>query len=112
VEARGLLDTQRKLKTVRCPHFGDHVASYGDIHRLRAESAAGEKEVSGQFDEYARKFRCLRQVLIETSFLKDDQPTERGMLASRVYGENTMVVTEAIAIGLSPANGGRPTSMW
>jgi ATP-dependent RNA helicase HelY len=99
-EARSLLDEQRQLKTVRCPHFGDHVASYGDIHRLRAESAAGEKEVSGQFDEYARKFRRLRQVLIETGFLKDDKPTPRGLLASRIYGENTLVVTEAMALGL------------
>jgi ATP-dependent RNA helicase HelY len=100
-EARTLLDRQRKLKTVRCPHFGDHVASYGEIHRLQTELVGGEREVSGQFDEYARKFRRLRQVLIEASFLaKDDQPTERGLLASRVYGENTLVVTEAIALGL------------
>nr|MDQ6918683.1 hypothetical protein [Candidatus Dormibacteraeota bacterium] len=99
-EARALLDRQRRLKTVRCPHFGDHVVAYGEIHRLRSELESGEKEVAGQFDEYARKFRRLRQVLIETSFLKDDQPTERGMLASRVYGENTLVVTEAIALGL------------
>jgi ATP-dependent RNA helicase HelY len=99
-EARALLDKQRRLKTVRCPHFGDHVASYGEIHRLRSELESSEKEVVGQFDEYARKFRRLRQVLIETGFLKDDQPTERGLLASRVYGENTLVVTEAIALGL------------
>ena len=99
-EARTLLDKQRRLKTVHCPHFGDHVAAYGEIHRLRTELESGEKEVVGQFDEYARKFRRLRQVLIETSFLKDDQPTERGLLASRVYGENTLVVTEAIALGL------------
>ena len=99
-EARSLLDQQRKLKTVRCPRFGDHVASYGDIHRLQAEFADGEKEVSGQFDEYARKFRRLRQVLIETGFLKDDQPTPRGLLASRIYGENTIVVTEAMALGM------------
>jgi ATP-dependent RNA helicase HelY len=99
-EARALLDKQRRLKTVHCPHFGDHVAMYGEIHRLGTELESGEKEVAGQFDEYARKFRRLRQVLIETSFLKDDQPTERGLLASRVYGENTVVVTEAIALGL------------
>jgi len=99
-EARALLERQRKLKTVHCPNFGDHVATYGEIHRLRTELESGEKEVVGQFDEYARKFRRLRQVLIETSFLKDDQPTERGLLASRVYGENTLVVTEAIALGL------------
>ncbi|TMD52148.1 MAG: hypothetical protein E6I85_11295 [Chloroflexi bacterium] len=99
-EGRDLLDKQRRLKFVRCPHFGDHVAAYGEIRHLQEEVERGEKEVSGQFDEYARKFRRLRQVLVETAFLKDDQPTERGLLASRVYGENTLVVTEAIALGL------------
>ena len=99
-EARGLIERQRRLKVVRCPHFGDHVAAYMEIHRLRNELEQGEKEVTGQFDEYARKFRRLRQILIELSFLKEDQPTERGMLASRIYGENTLVVTEAIALGL------------
>ena len=99
-EARALLDRQRRLKTVHCPHFGDHVAGFGEIHRLGNELEGGEKEVAGQFDEYARKFRRLRQVLIETNFLKEDEPTQRGLLASRVYGENTLVVTEAIALGL------------
>ena len=99
-EARALLDRQRRLKTVHCPHFGDHVAGFGEIHRLGNELEGGEKEVAGQFDEYARKFRRLRQVLIETNFLKEDEPTQRGLLASRVYGENTLLVTEAIALGL------------
>ena len=99
-EGRTLLEKQRRLKVVRCPHFGDHVAAYGEIRHLQDEVERGEKEVSGQFDEYARKFRRLRQVLVETGFLKDDQPTERGLLASRVYGENTLVVTEAVGLGL------------
>ncbi|HVD02479.1 MAG TPA: DEAD/DEAH box helicase [Candidatus Dormibacteraeota bacterium] len=99
-EAKTLLDKQRKLKTVRCPHFGEHVAGYGEIHRLGAELASGEKEVTGQFDEYARKFRRLRQILVETAFLKGDEATSRGLLASRIYGENTLVVAEAVALNL------------
>ncbi len=98
-EGRELLDRQRRLAVVRCPRFGEHVAAYGEIHHLQTDLTRGEKEVSGQFDEYARKFRRLRRLLSDTGFLKDDQPTEKGLFASRVYGENTLLVTEAIWLG-------------
>jgi len=38
-------------------------------------------------------------VLAEAGFLADDKPTEKGLLAARVYGENTLLVTEAIWLG-------------
>jgi len=50
-------------------------------------------------DEYARKLRRVCKVLAETGFLESDKPTEKGLLASRVYGENTILVTEAIWLG-------------
>ena len=38
-------------------------------------------------------------MLAEAGFLADDKPTEKGLLAARVYGENTLLVTEAIWLG-------------
>jgi superfamily II RNA helicase len=96
VEAKGLLERQRKLKVVRCPRFGEHVARYGEIRTLERELRETEHEATEQMDEYARKLRRLRRVLAETGFLENDRPTEKGMLASRVYGENTILVTEAV----------------
>jgi len=99
-EAKSLLDRQRHLRAVRCPDFGEHVAAYGQIHHFEVDLKQGEREVTGQFDEYVRKFGRLRRVLADTGFLKADRPTDKGMLASRIYGENTLLVTEAFELGL------------
>src|SRR5207237_10915304 len=58
-----------------------------------------EQEVEGQVDESARKLRRLSRILAETGFLAEDRPTEKGLLASRVYGENSVLVTEAVWLG-------------
>ena len=107
IEARGLLHEQRALRTVRCPRFGEHIGQYGDIRALEVEMREGGRQLSGQMDEYAMKMRRLRRVLAETGFTAGDRPTEKGTLAARVYGENTLLVTEAIWLGwfegLTPA---------
>src|SRR5260370_2209883 len=50
---------------------------------------------------------ALRGVLGEIGFLDGAVPTEKGLLASRIYGENSLIITEAIADGwleeLTPA---------
>ena len=99
VEAKGLLERQRKLKVVRSPRFGELLQKYGEIRALQRELDGGEREVTGQMDEYARKLRRLCRILTETGFLAHDRPTEKGLFASRIYGENTLLVTEATWLG-------------
>lgn len=98
-EGRTLLNKQRKLKPVHCRNWGDHIHAYGEIRTLERELKDGERQVEGQLDEYARKLRRLRSILAETGFLQDDQPTDKGLLASRVYGENTILVVEGAWLG-------------
>jgi ATP-dependent RNA helicase HelY len=50
-------------------------------------------------DEYARKLRRLCRILTETGFLANNRPTDKGLFASRVYGENTILVAEAVWAG-------------
>lgn len=52
--------------------------------------------MSGQIDEYPHKLRRICRILGETGFLEGEKPTAKGTFASRVYGENTLLVTEAI----------------
>jgi ATP-dependent RNA helicase HelY len=99
IEAKGLLERQRKLKVVRSPRFGEHLQRYGEIRQLQKELEAGEREATGQMDEYARKLRRLSKILTETGFLADNRPTDKGLFASRVYGENTILVAEAVWAG-------------
>ncbi|HEV2139981.1 MAG TPA: DEAD/DEAH box helicase [Candidatus Dormibacteraeota bacterium] len=99
VEAKGLLERQRKLKLVRSPRFGELVQKYGEIRTLQQELERGQREVTGQMDEYARKLRRLSRILAETGFLAHDKPTDKGLFAARVYGENTILVAEAVWLG-------------
>lgn len=99
IEAKGLLERQHKLKLVRSPRFGEHLQRYGEIRTLQRELDGGEREITGQMDEYARKLRRLCRILTETGFLAHDRPTEKGLFASRIYGENTILVAEAIWLG-------------
>jgi ATP-dependent RNA helicase HelY len=87
---------QRKLPVVRCPRFGEHVAAYGEQRALERELRDGERAIHEQADEYQRKLRRLCRILTETGFLAGDKPTDKGLLAARVYGENTLLVTEAV----------------
>ncbi len=98
-ERRELQQRQRKLKVVRCPRFGEHLAAYGEYRALERELKEGERAVQDQSNEYQRKLRRLCGVLRETGFLADDKPTDKGLLASRIYGENTLLVTEAMWLG-------------
>ena len=99
IEAKGLLERQRKLKVVRSPRFGELLQKYGEIRTLQKELEGGQREVTGQMDEYPRKLRRLCKILTETGFLAHDRPTDKGLFASRVYGENTILVAEAIWLG-------------
>src|SRR5260370_2897806 len=69
VEAKGLLDRQKKLKGVRSPRFGEHLQRFGEIRALQRELEAGEREATGQMDEYARKLRRLSRTLSDTGCL-------------------------------------------
>ncbi|HEY0831197.1 MAG TPA: DEAD/DEAH box helicase [Candidatus Dormibacteraeota bacterium] len=99
IEAKGLLERQRKLKVVRSPRFGELLQKYGEIRTLRQELERNQLEVTGTMDEYPRKLRRLSKILDETGFLAKHKPTDKGLFAARVYGENTILVTEAVWLG-------------
>ena len=99
IEAKGLLERQRKLKLVHSPRFGEYLQKYAEIRSLQKELEGGEREITGQMDEYARKLRRLCRILTEAGFLANNRPTDKGLFASRIYGENTILVAEAVWLG-------------
>ncbi|HKV88241.1 MAG TPA: DEAD/DEAH box helicase [Candidatus Dormibacteraeota bacterium] len=99
VEAKGLTERQRKLKVVRSPRFGELLQKYSEIRSLQKELDSSQREVKGQMDEYPRKLRRLTRILTETGFLLRNKPTDKGLFAARIYGENTILVAEATSLG-------------
>jgi ATP-dependent RNA helicase HelY len=95
-ERKELQLRQRRLRVVRCSRFAEHVAAFGEQRKLERELREGERAIGEQTGEYQRKLRRLCRILTETGFLAADRPTDKGLLAARVYGENTLLVTEAV----------------
>ncbi len=79
--------------------FGELLLRYGEIRSLQQELEHGQREVGGQMDEYPRKLRRLERILTETGFLDKSKPTDKGLFAARVYGENTILVAVAVSLG-------------
>src|SRR5260370_17335393 len=99
IEAKGLIERQRKLKVVRSPRFGELLQKYNEIRTLQQELDKGKREVVGQMDEYPRKLPRLANILHETGLLTKDNPTDKGLFAARAYGENTIRGAEAVWVG-------------
>jgi ATP-dependent RNA helicase HelY len=98
-ERKELHARQRRLPVVRCPRFAEHLASYGERRELERELRESERELVEQADRYQRKLRRLCRVLGELGFLDGEKPNDKGMLAARVYGENALLITEAVWLG-------------
>ena len=96
-----------QLPCRRCPFLAEHQAHFAEVRELRGRLAASTSDAERSQGEYRRRMAALRGILEELGFLEDSVPTDKGLLASRIYGENSLIMTEAIADGwleeLTPA---------
>jgi ATP-dependent RNA helicase HelY len=93
---------QHKLNQLpcrKCPFVAEHRAHHAEVKELQARIRSSEQDAERSQGEYRRRMHALRGVLEELGFLQGAIPTEKGLLASRIYGENSLIITEAIADG-------------
>ena len=83
-----------------CPYLADHRAQRWEIDDIESTLTSGTAELSEAKDRYRREFQALRAVLTEAGFLANDKPTDLGLLASSLYGENSLLVADAVAAGI------------
>lgn len=97
-----MLQWQRRLARLpcrKCPHLAEHRAHHAEVRDLQSRLRASEHDAQRSQDEYRRRMHALRGILQELEFLDGETPSEKGVLASRIYGENSLIVTQAIADG-------------
>jgi ATP-dependent RNA helicase HelY len=83
----------------RCPNLREHRASALELIELRDEIRRSQEEIDVAMHEYRLRLRSIISILEEAGFLYGLKPSEKGMLASRIYGENGLLVTQAIHEG-------------
>ena len=106
-ELQGWQHKLNQLPCRKCPFLAEHRAHHTEVKELQARIRTSEHDAERSQGEYRRRMHALRGVLEELGFLDGAVPTEKGQLASRIYGENSLIVTQAIADGwleeLAPA---------
>jgi ATP-dependent RNA helicase HelY len=83
----------------RCPNLRQHRAYLSERWELRDEIRRTTEEIDAAMHDYVRHLRSLINILEESGFLYGLKPSEKGTLASRIYGENSLLLTEAIHEG-------------
>ncbi|HLB76033.1 MAG TPA: hypothetical protein VJO72_03280, partial [Candidatus Dormibacteraeota bacterium] len=98
-EMQGWQHKLAQLPCRKCPFLAEHRVHHAEVRELQARIRASEHDAERSQGEYRRRMHALRGVLEELGFLEAAQPTDKGLLASRLYGENSLIITEAIADG-------------
>src|SRR2546428_8317041 len=94
---------QHKLNQLpcrKCPFVAEHRAHQAEVRELQTRIRASEQDAERSQGEYRRRMDALRGALVELGFLDGAVPTDKGLLASRLYGENSRIITQADAAGL------------
>ena len=82
-----------------CPLLGEHSAARAEVRELELSLRDAEELARSREHEYRDQLRAYRHVLGTLGHLQGDHPTRLGMLAANVYGENTLLVAQAVAEG-------------
>jgi ATP-dependent RNA helicase HelY len=98
-ELRTWVAKRDQLPCGTCPHLADHTAHHQELRRLQVQVRSAEQEAEQSTGEYRRRMASIRAILADLGFLADSKPTEKGLLASRIYGENSLIITQAIEDG-------------
>ncbi len=83
----------------RCPNIRQHRAWQAEIWSLQDEIRRSQEDIDAAMHDYTRHLHSIIQVLEEAGFLYGMKPSDKGMLASRIYGENSLVLSEALYQG-------------
>src|SRR6202035_5973546 len=79
--------------------FSEHRAHRVETREIEETLAGGEGELEWARHRYRREFRALRTVLHAAGFLENDVPNDLGLLAAALFGENALLIADAITAG-------------
>jgi ATP-dependent RNA helicase HelY len=99
---RELRDKQQRLDNSpcrTCPFLGEHRAHRYEMRGIEETLEGGEAELEWARHRYRREFHALRSVLHDAGFLEADAPNQLGLLAASLFGENALLVADAIVAG-------------
>lgn len=90
-----------------CKLFKKHAKEIDVLERYSTKQTKLAKDIEREKDIFWNNFLAHRSILTEFGYLKDDYPTEKGVMTSQIRAENELFISEIILShvldGLTPS---------
>lgn len=95
-QTRDMLDKLHAYKCDTCKLFKKHTKEVEILDRYTLKQKKLVKDIEKEKDIFWNKFLSHRAVLIDFGYLKEDYPTDKGVMASQIRAENELFLSEII----------------
>lgn len=95
-KTKGFLYKMKAFQCDTCKLFKKHMKDLEVLERYNQKQRKLEKQIEIERDIFWNKFLAHRQLLKDFGYLKDDYPTEKGVMVSQIRAENEIFLSEII----------------
>ena len=99
-KTKELLNKMHSYECDTCKLFKKHMKTVDVLFRYLSKQKQLDKEMERQKDIFWNKFLAHRSVLSEYGYIKDDYPSEQGILISQLRSENELFLARIIFSGI------------
>lgn len=95
-KTKELLNKMHSYKCDNCKLFKKHTKEIEVLERYAIKQKKLAKDIEREKDIFWNNFLAHRQVLMDYGYLKDDYPTEKGVMTAQIRAENELFISEII----------------
>ena len=95
-KTRNMLNRMHSYACDNCKLFKKHSKEIEVLERYAIKHKKLEKQIEREKDIFWNNFLAHRKVLSEFGYLKEDYPTEKGVMTSQIRAENELFLAEII----------------
>jgi len=95
-KTKAMLEKLHSYHCDTCKLFKKHTKEIEVLERYTVKQNKLAKDIEREKDIFWNNFLSHRQVLITLGYLKDDYPTEKGVMTSQIRAENELFIAEII----------------
>lgn len=95
-QTKELLHKMHAYKCDTCKLYKKHIKEIDVLERYNIKQKKLTKDIEKEKDIFWNMFLSHRRVLLDFGYLKEDYPTDKGVLASQIRAENELFIAEII----------------
>ncbi|MDD3437141.1 MAG: DEAD/DEAH box helicase, partial [Candidatus Gastranaerophilales bacterium] len=95
-KTKEMLDKMHAYSCDTCKLFKKHMKELEVLERYETKQKKLVKQIENEKDKFWNSFLAHRKILIDFGYLKDDYPTEKGLMTAQLRAENELFIAEIV----------------